>query len=440
MPAMAVDWAVDRQVSLVKDQLGLVVSDLHNIMTRLRSVVGSLKVLCWQMDATSRGHAVQKHSARATAGERDVAKQQRALGGKKDASQDSAILSRRRNIVMSLREKISPRRDIGRDRERQTRSDGSLQSNGVGRTACNRSPGRSGQQHPVVRSDVKTSFLRKQAATLRRTFHLSCRRRRRHRSIDKVAGQTNGTRKTCPEQREVRPEFDVLIAADDHRDSQTSPGCSRVVLSDTSSVGVNIPVATSNQPPSLLLPPGCMVIHQLEKATHRNGTIVRRGERLVESLVELTGAPRPRGNRANTLSFASNVSPSSPSDARSSRYTPSPLSVSRLSLTSPLSLTPRSSLSPAPSYCGIYEQEVDETLDRFSGGRPVSSDPDVTDTCAVHPAYHRHGARSGENGGACVPKNKMVDVARVNGARFRVNKNRASSGGTGYFWRSIIEP
>ena len=444
MPAMASDWAVDRQVSLVKDQLGLVVSDLHNIMTRLRSVVGSLKVLCWQMDATSRGHAEQKYSARATAGERDVAKQERALGGKKDASRDSEILCRRRNIVMSLREKISPRRDIGRDRERQTRSDGSLQSNGVNRTVCNRSPGHNGQQHTVARSDVKTSFLRKQAATLRRTFHLSCRRRRRRRSVDKVAGQTNGM-DACPEQRRNRkdpPEVDVLIAADHRRDSltQTSPRRSRVVLSDASSVGVNIPVATSNKPPALLLPRGCMVIDQLEKATQRNGTIVRRGERLVESLVELTGAPTPRENRAQTRSFASNVSPSSLSDARSSRYTPSPLSLSQLSLTSPLPLTPRSSPSPAPSYCGIYEREVDETLDRVSGGMPVSPDPDVTDTCVVHPAYHRHGARCGENGGASGPKNKTGDVARLNGARFRVTKNRASGGRTGYFWRSIIEP
>ena len=435
---MASDWAVDRQVSLVKDQLGLVVSDLHNIMTRLRSVVGSLKVLCWQMDATSRGEAVQKYCARATAGERDVARQQRAVGEKKDASHDSEIVCSRRNIVMSLREKISPRRDIGRDRERQTRSDGSLQSNGVNRTVCNRSPG---HQHTVVRSDVKTSFLRKQAATLRRTFHLSCRRRRRRRSVDKVAGQTNRTRETCPEQRRNRrdpPEVDVLIAADDHRHSlpQTSPGCRRVVHGDASSVGVNIPVATRNKPPALLLPPGCMVIGQLEKATPRNGTIVRRGEHLVESLAELTGAPRPRENRAQTRSFASNASPSSLSDAHSSRYTLSPQSVSRLSLTSPLSLTPRSS----PSYCGIYEREVDDTLDRVSGGKPVSPDPDVTDTCVVHPAYHRHGARSGENGGACGSQNKMVDVAGLNGARFRVTKNRASSGRTGYFWRSIIEP
>ena len=91
--------------------------------------------------------------------------------------------------------------------------------------------------------------------------------------------------------------------------------------------------------------------------------------------------------------------------------------------------------------CGIYEREVDDTLDRVSGGKPVSPDPDVTDTCVVvHPAYHRHGARSGENGGACGSQNKMVDVAGLNGARFRVTKNRASSGRTGYFWRSIIEP
>ncbi|KAI0222800.1 hypothetical protein LSAT2_025964, partial [Lamellibrachia satsuma] len=184
MPAMAPDWPVERQLSFVKDQLGVVVSDLQNIMARLRSVVGNLKVLCWQIDVASKGSVRTVYRAHEPAKSGNVGRPKRMPG---DASQDNALLCHKRNIVLSLGTTI-----LGatrRDEEHPEKSDCSHQANDT-RSVGNGSPENNGKQHQQQQqqqqqgawSHAKASFLRKQAATLRRTFDRTCRRQRRRSS------------------------------------------------------------------------------------------------------------------------------------------------------------------------------------------------------------------------------------------------------------------
>ena len=346
----------------------MVTSDLHNVMARLRYVVGNLGVLSWQIDAFVKASATLGCRAhRSTLANGDVARVQPTPAEKSSATK--LLGRRRRSIVLSLGETVSARRDTRGDKDRHTTTNGIIHARDVSVCPQRRSVGKNSfkhngqQQDACERSDATISFFRRQAETLRRTFR--CRRRRRSLDVDTAVNETES--KNAVPKPERRFESVVLRR-----------GC------DTLSM-------TAGK----TLTPHSMALQRLRETTHRNGMIACSGATNLVALsnvpysnISQTGGEMNRTYRRIIAGVPLAVKPLSREhfSHRDSNGC-SPWS-SRLSFSSRLSLISGSTVSPAPSYNDVYEQALDETLDLVSDNLPVSLDPDTVESYTVHPAYH----------------------------------------------------
>ena len=420
---MAADWSIDKRLSLVKDQLGVVTSDLHNVMARLRFVVGNLGVLSWQIDALVKASATLGCRAHmSTLASVDVTQLQRTPAEKSNATK---LLGRRRSIVVSLGETVSARRDTRHDKDRHATPNGILHARDVGLCQQRRSIGKKSlkhngqQQNACDRSDAPISFFRRQAETVRRTFHLRCRRRRRSPDVDTAVNETeskNAAHNRCVLERERRSDNTIW-----RRD------CDKLSMTAGKTLTYS------------------MALQRLHETIHRNDMLVCSGTNLValpnvpkSKNISQTGDEVHRTYRRVVAGVPVAVKPLS-REHFNHRNGFSPWS-SRLSFSSQLSLISGSTMSPAVSYNDVYEQALDETLDLVSDDQPVSPYPDTVESYTVHPAYHGITTMFGKSEISCYRRGKSMCVATLNGVRLPATKCRPSSTGGDYFWRSIIEP
>ena len=419
---MAADWSIDKRLSLVKDQLGVVTSDLHNVMARLRYVIGNLGVLSWQIDAFVKASATLGCRAhRSTLANGDVARVQPTPAEKSSATK--LLGRRRRSIVLSLGETVSARRDKGR----HTTPNGIIHARDVSVCTQRRSIGKkslkhNGQQQDACdRSDATISFFRRQAETLLRIFR--CRRRRRSLDVDTAVNETES--KNAARDRGVpKPERRFVENVVSRRD------CDKLSITAGKTVTHSI------------------VLQRLRETTRRNDMLVcSRATNLVvlsnvpkSNNISQTGDEMHRTYRRIVAGVPLAVKPlSCERFSHGDSNGCSPWSF-RLSFSSQLSRISGSTMSTAPSYNDVYEQALGETLDLVSDDKPVSPDSDTVVAYTVHPAHHGITTRPGQSERSCYRKGKSMCVATLNGARLPATKCRPSSSGDEYFWRSIIEP
>ena len=402
----------------------MVTSDLHNVMARLRYVVGNLSVLSWQIDAFVKASATLGCRAhRSTLANGDVARVQPTPEGKSSATE--LLGRRRRSIVLSLGETGSTRRD----KDRRATPNGILHTRDASVCAQRGSIGKKSlkhngqQQNACDRSDATISFFRRQAETLRRTFR--CRRRRRSLDVDTAVNETES--KNAARDRGVpKPERRFVENVVSRRD------CDKLSITAGKTVTHSI------------------VLQRLRETTRQNDMFVCSG---ATNLVALSNVPKSN-NISQTgdemhRTYRRIVSgvPLAVKPLSRERFSHgdsngcSPLS-SRLSFSSQLPFISGSTASPAPSYNDVYEQALDETLDLVSDVQSVSPDPDTVESYTVHPAYHGITTKPGKRESSCYRKGKgkSMCVVTINGSRLPATKCRPSSSGDDYFWRSIIEP
>ena len=395
----------------------MVTSDLHNVMARLRFVVGNLGVLSWQIEAFVKASATLGCRAHKSTLD-DVTQLQRMQAEKTSATK--LLGRRRRSIVLSLGETVSARRDTRHDKDRHTTTNGIIHACDVSVCPQRRSIGKKSlkhngqQQNACDRSDATISFFRRQVETLRRTFRC---RRRRSLDVDTAVDETgskNAARDRCVLKPERRSE-NVISRRD----------CDKLSITAGKTLTHSI------------------ALQRLHETTQRNGMIACSGANLV-ALSNVSKSKNiyevHRTYRRIIAGVPLAVMPLSRERFSHRDSNGCPPWSSGLSFSSQLSLISGSTTSPSPSYNDVYEQALDETLDLVSDDRPVSPDPDTVESYTVHPSYHGITTRPGKSESSCYRKGKSMCVVALNGARLPATKCRPSSSGDDYFWRSIIEP